>query len=188
MKALGVVLAVLAVAGVMWWVVGGRSSRGGSVAAQGIETLPSFTAPSLDGRTLRSSDYAGKILIVNFWASWCGPCVEEVPSLVKLSKAMPDRLRILAISSDTVLEDVHVFLKSFPEFQRPGIDLVFDGGQSLILTKLFGVGRLPESFVFDGQGKMVRKVVGTIDWASEDAIGYLSEIARRAESPTGSGE
>lgn len=181
LKALGVVLGVLLVsAGI--WVALNRSRSVVTPAAASAERLPEFSAQSLDGRTLKSSDYAGKLLIVNFWASWCGPCVEEVPSLVKLAKGMKDQLRILAISSDSSLEDINVFLKSFPEFQGPAIDVVFDGGQNMALTKLFAVGRLPESFVFDGQGRMIRKVVGSIDWASEDAFSYLREVAARPAS------
>lgn len=147
--------------------------------ARAIESLPEFSATTIDGRKVQKADYLGHVLIINFWASWCGPCVEEVPSLIRLSKAMEGDLKILALSNDTLKEDVDVFLKSFPEFQRPGIDIVHDGGNALTLSKMFKVFQLPESYVFDSKGKMVRKIVGSINWSSDEAIAFMKDLQKK---------
>ncbi|MBX2987361.1 MAG: TlpA family protein disulfide reductase [Bdellovibrionaceae bacterium] len=152
------------------------------VEGRALEALPEFTLQTIDGRQVTAPDYKGKILIVNFWASWCGPCVEEVPSFVRLSKIMGDDLRVLALSNDALKEDIDVFLKSFPEFKGPGFDIVHDGGHGLAMTKLFKVYRLPESFVFDPQGRLARKVTGTINWSSEDAVSYLQSLRKSANA------
>lgn len=120
------------------------------------------------------ADRGGKILIINFWASWCAPCVEEIPSLVKLSKELPGRIEIIAISGDTNVDEINIFLKSFPEFKGNNIHVVWD--EKLRHSKTFGVARLPESFIYDGKGNFVRKVVGSIPWATPDAIAFMKSL------------
>lgn len=174
LKAAAAVLAVVLVAAGVWWGwISSRSQSGASEADRAVETLPVFESTTLDGRKIKSSDFAGKVLIINFWATWCGPCLEEVPSLVKLAKEMPDKVHIIAVSNDFEKKEIEVFLKSFPEFQRPEIDIVFDAETQLGLSKQFQVLRLPESFIFSPQGRMVRKVAGSIDWGTAEAFEYL---------------
>lgn len=175
LKAMTVVLIVMILGVGAWQYIAGRSAGSSEIERQMV-TLPSVELKTIDGKSLKTTESRGKILIVNFWASWCGPCVEEVPSLAKLSEKMGDDLRILAISGDASVEDIRVFLKSFPAFQRPGIDIVFDEG--LKLSKMFDVVRLPESFIYDGEGRMARKISGSIDWSSDDAIAYLKALKR----------
>lgn len=170
----GLVILFLAVA---WFIRGPQTE---TAKPKGIETLPSFSAKNLDGKTIRSDDYKGKVLIVNFWASWCAPCVEEVPSLVKLAEEMKSDVKILALSNDNTRADIDVFLKSFPGMRNnPSIEIIHDTGQGLAISKMFSVFQLPESFVFDAQGHMARKVVGSINWATPDAIAYLRDLAAK---------
>lgn len=175
LKAFAAVLAVLVIGAGVWTFLGERKAPE-PASARGMESLPELTLKTIDGRDFKSQDVKGKTLIVNFWASWCGPCVEEVPSLVKLSKELGGDLRILAVSGDATLHDIEVFLKSFPDFKKDGIEIVFDEG--LKISKQFNVSRLPESYIFNGEGKMVRKVVGSINWATPDAIEYLKNLAK----------
>lgn len=170
-----VVLAGVAVCFYMGWGFPQETNQG----ARAVEKLPEFTAVTIDGKKIQSSEYLGRVLIINFWASWCGPCVEEVPSLVRLSKAMGQDLRILAISNDTLKDDIEVFLKSFSEFRGPGIDIVHDGANGLTLSKMFKVFQLPESYVFDSQGRMVRKIVGSINWSSDEAIAFMKDLRKK---------
>lgn len=175
LKALAVVVVLLCVGAGAWqWL-----SKGPQPSAEierTMSTLPAIELKTIDGRTFKTSDVRGKILIVNFWASWCGPCVEEVPSLARLSEKMGDDLRILAISGDTGIEDINVFLKSFPAFKRPGIDIVWDEG--LKASKMFDVIRLPESYIYDGQGHMARKIAGSIDWSADEAVQYMKALKK----------
>ncbi|MBX3039311.1 MAG: TlpA family protein disulfide reductase [Bdellovibrionaceae bacterium] len=183
LKALGAVALVLIVAALGWFGWNSQQPQKASPAAtRGLESLPQFKVENLAGKVVSSEDYAGRVVIVNFWASWCGPCVEEIPSFVRLKETLGNDIQILAISNDNTREDIDIFLKSFPQFKGPGIEIVHDIPKDFPLTKMFGVYRLPESFVFTKSGRMIRKVVGTIDWASPDAVDFLKTlIAQEAE-------
>ena len=175
LKALGIVLIVMLI-GVGTWQYLANPSPGSPEIERQMVNLPPLELRTIDGKDIKTTDSRGKILIVNFWASWCAPCVEEVPSLAKLSEKMGGDLRIIAVSGDSSIEDIRVFLKSFPAFQRPGIDIVFDEG--LKVSKVFDVVRLPESYIYDGEGHMARKIAGSIDWATDDAIAYLRALKK----------
>ncbi len=127
----------------------------------------------LDGLDIKLSDYHGKILIVNFWASWCAPCVDEIPSLTKLRDLFKDQLFVVAVSSDQSREDIVAFRKSFPAFGEPNIWIVWDETKGLI--KKFGIAKLPESVIFGKDGKAIKKIVGSIDWMSEEAQTFMRE-------------
>lgn len=142
------------------------------------DRLPSVVFPRWHGGALNSEDLRGQVVILNFWATWCGPCVEEIPSLIRLTKELKSQIRIIALSNDDNREEVVAFLKSFPEIESSGIEIVFDKKIRDDLVKTFKVGRLPESFVFNSDGKMIRKVLGGIDWASPEAIEYLRGLAK----------
>lgn len=141
-----------------------------------VTRLPELTLQTIDGQEVRTAAWQGQVVIVNFWASWCAPCIEEVPSLIRLSQAMAGEIKILAVSGDSTLDDVHVFLKSFPDFKRPGISIAFD--EKLKLARRFNVNKLPESYIFNAEGTMVRKVSGSIDWSTADAVEYLKSLRR----------
>lgn len=117
--------------------------------------------------------FKGKTIIFNFWASWCAPCIEEVPSLIKLIKE-DKNIVIFAVSGDQSEEDIRAFLKSFPEFNKQPIYLIWNGAKPLMDS--FGVDKLPESFIFDKNGKMVKKISGTINWHTPDSIEYFKMI------------
>ncbi|WP_413290377.1 TlpA family protein disulfide reductase [Bdellovibrio sp. HCB337] len=140
------------------------------------QELPGFEAQTLKGQSIKLSDFKGKVVIVNFWASWCGPCVEEVPSLISLLKTFPNDVALIAISGDSNQEDINSFLKSFPEMNSlPNSYVVWDSEKKLIPQ--YQVFRLPESFVVGKDLKLVKKISGTIDWHTEDAIAYLKQLA-----------
>ncbi|HRO66773.1 MAG TPA: TlpA disulfide reductase family protein [Pseudobdellovibrionaceae bacterium] len=186
LKALGAVVLALLLMTLGWSVwTSLRPQKASPAATRGLEHLPQFKVEDLAGRVISSEDYAGKVLIVNFWASWCGPCVEEIPSFVRLKRALGDDIHILAISNDNTREDIDIFLKSFPDFKGPGIEIVQDTPKDFPITKMFGVYRLPESFVFTKSGRMIRKVVGTIDWASPDAQDFLKTLIAQDETMGG---
>lgn len=141
------------------------------------EGVPNFEAKNLDGTQFELKDYAGKLVILNFWASWCGPCVEEVPSLIKLVKEMKGDVKLIAISGDSNREDIDIFLKSFPELRGEDIQIVFD--QDRRFMKMFEVQRLPESLVLGKDHKLVKKIIGTIEWYSPDSLGYMRGLMQK---------
>lgn len=138
------------------------------------EGVSDFSATTLDGEAFKLSQFKGKVVILNFWASWCGPCVEEVPSLIKLIKELKGDVELLAISGDSSLEDINVFLKSFPDLKGPNIKVIYDKDRSLMNT--FGVTRLPESLVLNSDQKLAKKLVGSINWYTKDSISYMKTL------------
>lgn len=139
--------------------------------AQGV---PNFSYRDLDGQALELSSLKGKVVILNFWASWCAPCIEEVPSLIKLVEEFKGKVQLIAVSGDSNQEDIEIFLKSFPQLRRADIAIVYDEDRSIM--KLFDVARLPESLVLSKEHKLVKKLVGSIDWYNADSIAYMKDL------------
>ncbi len=119
--------------------------------------VPAFTARDLDGRTLASRDWRGKVVVVNFWATWCPPCRAEIPTLIAMQEKYRDHLMILGISEDDVAPDQ---VKRFTVENRMNFPTVMLTPE---LERLFpGVGALPTSFVLDREGRLVQKHVGMV--------------------------
>lgn len=136
-----------------------------------------FTASRLDGTTVKLSDYKGKVVILNFWASWCNPCVQEFPSLIQLAEHFKGEVVILALSNDENKADVEAFIKAFG-FPKVHIEILLDSQREI--AKQYGVEKIPESFLFNREQKLVRKVLGIDNWYSEGAIGFFNELLGKA--------
>lgn len=118
---------------------------------------PEFSLKSVEGKTVKLSDYKNKIVLIDFWATWCPPCRKGIPDLVELQKEYKKDLVILGISVDTDTKgDVPDFIKNY------GINYtVVYGDQST--AKLFGgVSGIPTSFLIDQKGNIVDKHVGLV--------------------------
>lgn len=168
--------------GAMWGIAKYLNKRDAGGLTPGFELmnqletqgLAEFSFKTLDGASHDIREFEGHLVVMNFWASWCAPCIEEVPSLIKLVDRFGGRVKLIAVSGDSELQDIEVFLKSFPGLKREHIYLVFDEDKSIM--QRFNVLRLPESFVFGTDLKLERKIVGTIDWFTEDAVAYVEEL------------
>lgn len=136
--------------------------------------VSNFSMKDLGGQAFDLKSYEGKIVILNFWASWCAPCIEEVPSLIKLVNEFKGEVQLIAISGDSSREDIDVFMKSFPELKGAHIKIVWDEDRSLM--KQFQVARLPESLVLNKEHKLAKKLVGSIDWYNKDSIAYMNSL------------
>lgn len=138
---------------------------------KGLEVL------DLDDKAVNIGDLGkGKIVILNFWASWCEPCAEEFPSMLKLLNEFRNDVVILAVSNDSAKDDIITFSKAFSLYGVDGMHLLWD--KDLHAAKAFQVGKLPESYIFGRDGKLLRKVVGTRDWANEDARSYFKILVQ----------
>jgi len=131
------------------------------VSASGEKMAPDFTLQSLDGKAVRLSDFHGKAVLLNFWATWCEPCKVEMPWFVELQKQYgPQGLQIVGVSMDTddVPEGVAKFAKTM------GVDYPILVGKEpatdAVASLYGGVQFLPVSFYIDRQGKIVDKVFG----------------------------
>ena len=119
--------------------------------------VDAFSAVDLDGQPVSSASYKGKVVIVNFWATWCPPCRAEIPDLVALQEKYRDRLQIIGVSEDEVpVEEV----KRFAAEHKINYPIVMS---TPALVKLFpGVRALPTSFVLDNESRLVQKHVGML--------------------------
>lgn len=174
------VVAILIIFGFLKWKESTFSSQGvslvHSIDKMEKDGLPDFRTTDLSGRPIALSDFRGKTVILNFWASWCGPCVEEFPSMISLLKILGPNTVLIAVSQDDSLEDAKAFLKSFPEAQMDNFYIVFDPEKAI--GRLFNVERLPESFIATKDLKLAKKIVGSIDWASADAVSYMKSLEK----------
>lgn len=140
------------------------------------EGAPSFSLKDLEGREVSLEQFRGKIVIINFWASWCEPCVAEFPSLMKLIAEYKGEIVLLAISADYELKDIKTFLKAF-KVKDPNIYVMWDQDQAV--AKKYGTFKLPESYIIGRKGELIRKVTGVDDWATPDAFAYFAEILKK---------
>lgn len=129
---------------------------------------PDFTIP--DGsKTVALSQFRGKPVLLNFWATWCPPCIQEMPSLVALQKQLGDKVTILAVSED----DDDAAYKQFIKDHNVDLLTVRDTKRS---NELYGTFKFPETFVIDRDGKIVRKFIGAADWTSPEIVEYLQKL------------
>lgn len=145
---------------------------------------PDFQLPDLNDKEIRLSDYRGKVVFLNFWATWCKPCREEMPSMEVLYKNFEkDGLVILAVSIDrvTTKKEIPPFVKSlnltFPV-------LVDSWGQTDKRYKLMGV---PETYIIDREGTLREKVIGPRDWTRLDNLQILTQLIKQGSKSAQSG-
>ena len=139
--------------------------------------VPSFSGKTLSGEVFDLDQLKGKVVVLNFWASWCGPCVEEVPSLIKLADHFHGDIKVIAISADSSPEEIQVFLKSFPNLMGEHIKVVHDADRTKM--KMFDISRLPESLILDKTHKLAKKISGSIDWSSKDSLAYIESLTKQ---------
>jgi thiol-disulfide isomerase/thioredoxin len=120
-------------------------------------TVPPFTVVDLNGRTVSSADLKGKVVLVNFWATWCPPCRAEIPDLVKLQQKYKDTVVVLGISEDEIPP---AEVKAFAANMNMNYPVAMSTPE---LKKIFrGISALPTTFVIDREGKLVQKHVGLL--------------------------
>lgn len=126
------------------------------------KSVSDFELVSLEGQKIRLSDFKGQVVLVHFWATWCPPCAQEIPSLNKLynkMRQMPEGdFVLLAISMDERSEDVANFKKRVP-FDFP---VYFD--PTFKIADEFGTFGLPETFFLDRKGDIAQKIIGPQNW------------------------
>lgn len=143
--------------------------------------MPNFKMQSLSGEIVDSQTlFAGKVVVLNAWATWCPPCRQEMPDLVRLSKLLPaDKFLVAGLSVDNNLEDV----KNFVSEEKVTFPMFWDQGGSSIASPIFKSFRFPETFVLNAEGVIVEKVAGAFPWASPDMIAILKVIQKTGAIP-----
>jgi thiol-disulfide isomerase/thioredoxin len=122
------------------------------------DAAPAFGVKGIDGSTVNLAAARGKVVLLNFWATWCGPCRMEVPDLVELQKKYQDRLQVIGLVIDDTDEDaVRKFAK------RYSINYPVAMATDEMRFQFGGVPALPTSFIIDAQGRVVQKHIGLRD-------------------------
>ncbi len=130
---------------------------------------PDFTIK--DGaQTVRLDEYRGKTVVLNFWTSWCPPCLEEFPSLEQLQQQVPNVV-VLAVSFDT---DADAYRQYVADNHLHDMVIALDLSQKSNLA--FGTTRPPETYIIDAKGRIRRKFIGAQDWTSPEIENYLRNL------------
>ncbi len=153
----------------------------GGAQAAGFETraatpAPELKAQDLTGATRTLADYRGKVVLLNFWASWCPPCLREMPSMERLRVKMGGRaLAIVALDSAETPEEVRAYLSRM----ELGFPILLDPDGSN--TKRWKVFALPTTFLLDAQGRVRYVLTGPTEWDEGEAFEVIESL--RAELP-----
>jgi thiol-disulfide isomerase/thioredoxin len=192
-------LAIVAVAGVVAFFVYDvvltrprvERHRPSPAQAFGIErasvSAPPLELTALDGSRLSLASLRGQVVFVNFWATWCPPCRDEMPSMVRLGQELasrhPGKFRMIAVSVDEGWDPVKEYFAAPPFGGPPGVlSVVLDPGQQV--TRAYycsarGVCpdlKFPETYIVDKGGRLVGYVVGPRDWSHPAAREYLEQL------------
>ena len=135
------------------------------------DTAPSFHVTASNGREITPASFGGKLLILNFWATWCPPCVEETPSLNALAERFKGQgLVVLGVNIDKDDKAYQRFMKRF--------DVKFltarDPDQNINAS--YGTYQIPETYIIDANGKVIDKVISNTDWMDEKMVGYVQSF------------
>lgn len=140
---------------------------------------PTVTFASPDGRSTSLADFKGRTVVVNFWATWCAPCIKEMPSLDRLAGSLPeDRFAVVAIS-----QDVGGIAAARPFLDRYGIKhLTAYAEPAGKLARMVGSRGLPTTLIIGPDGKVIGSLEGMAEWDHPDVISFLSQFADDARS------
>lgn len=136
-------------------------------------TLREATMQGLTGPARKLSAFRGKPLIINVWASWCGPCQQEMGSLERLASSKAGKqFTVIGISTDDYPEAAQAFLKRYKTSFSHFID------QKLLLENMLGADHLPLTLLVDAQGRVLAKYVGAKEWDSPEALKIVGHVLR----------
>lgn len=140
------------------------------------ECAPNFTLKSVDGKTYQLNQLRGRVVLVNFWATWCKPCIVEMPSMQKAYKQLrKNNVEMLAISIDTNENEIQGFLKNQLQ-QHLDFPIFFDKDKAV--STLFGTYQVPETYVIDKTGRITDKVLGIREWDESMTTNYLKLLSK----------
>ena len=144
----------------------------GDTAPRVGKPLADFTLPDLQGRSVQLAALRGKVVFVNVWATWCPPCVEEMPTIQRLYERLHGQgLEILAVSLDALGAQV---VASFMRTRQLSFPTLLD--TTNLVQRLYRTTGVPESFIVDKRGILVEKVVGPRDWTHPQLLAQFERL------------
>lgn len=153
----------------MLWVMSGCYS--GSRPPRIGTPAPNFTVQDAE-RRITLSDFHGQVVVLNFWATWCPPCVEETPSLVSMQGRLKDKgVTVLGVSVDADGDAYRKFIKDH------SINFLTVRDIDQKSNNLYGTFKFPETYIIDRNGIVRRKFIGAVDWNSREVTDFLVKLS-----------
>ena len=152
----------------LWIAACSRSGLGPAI--QG-ELAPEFRTTNQEGEQHRLSDFRDRVVLVNFWATWCPPCRDELPSLQRLNQQMAGRpFVLLALSVDSSWDAINQYRQD----SKLNVPAYADFDKKI--SSLYGTFMYPETYILDKKGKVAYKVIGPTDWTSAEMVKFLEVL------------
>jgi len=171
MNVVKVAVLVVIVGGAVYWALRQRSPRPLAIGDSALE----FSVPAIPSGSLDLKNYRGQIVLVNFWATWCPPCVEETPSLEQFAEKMRDRgVAVLSVSVDENQKAIEDFIAKYHISYPVGRD------PDRSLAARYGTVLFPETYILDRRGLVAEKVAEAIDWNDPRIQTFVLDLARRS--------
>lgn len=136
--------------------------------------VPDFRLKDQSGHSHKLSDFRGNIVFLNFWATWCPPCVGEIPLMETLNQRFKAKnFTMVAVSVDQSWDEVRSFFKE--RGKRPSFLVLLDAEKE-VSAGLFNTSKYPETYVIDPKGRLLKKYIGAYDWVSDDKLNDFEEF------------
>jgi peroxiredoxin len=137
------------------------------------DDAPDFTLPALSGEKISLADFRGRVVVLNFWATWCPPCVEEMPSLKRFADQIePFGVTVLGVSVDHDPDALQKFVAE----TKLGFPIARDADQKV--SSRYGTFKFPETYIINSEGRVAEKLIGAIDWQDAQVVSRVRSLAR----------
>lgn len=189
-KNVSIAVLVIAAGAAIWWFFDTKSSENGAAPpltgwmqnftpAEGARPLPTLAVKSEDGRAVPLKEFTGKVVLVNFWATWCGPCIREMPSLLRLQKARggPD-FDVIALSQD--LRGWPIVKPFLKKLNLEALSIFVD--EKTAVARAMAVKGLPTSILLDRDGSELGRLAGHAEWDSAEALALVDHYIKGGKS------
>ncbi|HEV2176402.1 MAG TPA: TlpA disulfide reductase family protein [Terriglobia bacterium] len=144
------------------------------------ESAPDFALPVFSGTeqsTINLRDYRGHVVLVNFWATWCPPCVEETPSLEKFAEQVrPLGVDVVGVSVNQNAADLQKFVTEYH------LSFIIARDPLQTLSHRYGTYQFPETYILDRQGRLASKIISNIDWEDPRILSFVRDLAQPGKS------
>jgi cytochrome c biogenesis protein CcmG/thiol:disulfide interchange protein DsbE len=159
---------LVVLAGILVWVVSGTLV---TPVVNAGDTAPKFSVVTEDGKTITPSNFGGKLLVLNFWASWCEPCVAETPTLNQFSQVFAGKgVVVLGVSMDRNEKLYKEFLT------RYGIRFETSRDPNADISSSYGTFQYPDSYIIDPSGKVVEKIINAQNWMDPQFLDHIQKM------------